>query len=232
MVVHGKKYRVVHEKVGEISIIPSKQALQTIKDLAYASFDESIDVDVNLGIDPTKGEQTVRGSVVLSHSTGKAPRIIVFAKSEYADQARKAGANYVGDEDLIEKIAAGWLDFDYAVATPNIMSKVGRLAKILGPRGLLPNKKMGTVTFDVAAIVKDLQQGRKFFKNDKQGLIHFTIGKVSMSVDQLYDNLTSFMKALMAAKPPVAKGHFLKKATVSSTMGVGIQINPQELVTS
>ena len=232
MVAYGKKYRVAREKAGKINIMPAKQALQTIKDLAYASFDESVDIDVNLGIDPVKGEQTVRGSVVLPHSVGKVPRIIVFAKSEYADQARETGADYVGDEDLIKKVAAGWLDFDYAVATPDIMSKVGRLAKILGPRGLLPNKKMGTVTFDVAAIVKDLQQGRKFFRNDKQGLIHFTIGKVSMSVDQLYDNLTSFMKALMAAKPPVAKGHFLKKATVSSTMGVGIQINPQELVTS
>lgn len=230
MKAHGKKYRAAREKIGNIRILPTRQALQAIKDTAHASFDESVDVNVNLGIDPAKGEQTVRGSLVMPHSIGKKPRVIVFAKGEYADAAQTAGADFVGDEDLIEKIAAGWLDFDYAVATPDVMGKVGRLAKILGPRGLLPNKKVGTVTFEVAGIIKDLKQGRKFFKNDKQGATNFTIGKVSMTVDQLYENLTTFMKSLMAAKPPSAKGQFLRKTTISSTMGIGIQVSPQELV--
>lgn len=230
MKAHGKKYRAAREKVGNVTVLPTKQALQAVKNLAYASFDESVDVNVILGIDPAKGEQAVRGSLVLPHSIGQAPRIIVFAKGEYAEQAHQAGADYVGDEDLIEKIAEGWLDFDYAVATPDVMGKVGKLAKILGPRGLLPNKKVGTVTFEVGSIVRDLKQGRKFFKNDKQGSANFTIGKVSMTPEQLYENLVTFMKSLMSAKPPSAKGQFLRKATVSSTMGVGIQINPQELV--
>lgn len=230
MIVHGKKYRAAREKIGNINIISAKQALQKIKELAYASFDESVDVNIILGIDPAKGEQAVRGSLVLPYSIGQAPRIVVFAKGEYADQARQAGADHVGDEDLIEKISEGWLDFDYAVATPDIMGKVGRLAKILGPRGLLPNKKVGTVTFEVNSIIRDLKQGRKFFKNDKQGATNFTIGKVSMHVDQLYENLMTFMKSLMSAKPSSAKGQFLKKTTLSSTMGIGIQINPQELI--
>ncbi|MEX0940063.1 MAG: 50S ribosomal protein L1 [Candidatus Babeliales bacterium] len=209
---------------------PVKDALVKVKELAPAKFDESIDVDINLGIDPAKGEQVVRGSVILPHRVGKEIKVLVFAKGDYADKASKAGADYIGAEDLVEKIQNGWMDFDVAVATPDLMGLVSKLAKKLGPKGLLPNKKLGTVTFDVDAVVADLKRGRRFFRNDKTGLIHFSIGKESFEVDKLHENLHAFIKALMAVKPPAAKGKFLKKVTLSSTMGPGIQINPDEII--
>ena len=230
MVNRGKKYKGALEKAPVKQVVPVDQALGAIKDGAYAKFDESIDIDINLGIDASKGEQVVRGSVVLPHGRGKSVRIIVFAKGDYAEQAEKAGANFVGAEDLIEKINGGWLDFDYAVATPDMMGAVGKLAKLLGPRGLLPNKKLGTVTFDVSYIVDDLKKGRVFFKNDKSGIVHFTIGKVSFDAEKLKQNLAAFVKALVGAKPPTAKGKYLKKMTISSTMGVGVTVNPDELL--
>lgn len=229
---HGKKYEEAALKVARSVVLPTKDALAKVKDLSYAKFDESVDVNVNLGVDASKGEQTVRGSVVLPHSRGKEVKVIVFAKGDYADQAQRAGADYVGAEDLIEKISSGWMDFTYAVATPDIMGLVGRLAKQLGPRGLLPNKKLGTVTFDVGPVVQDLKRGREFFKTDKSGIVHFSIGKVSFDVDKLHDNLSAFIKSLVAAKPAAAKGKYLKKMTVSSTMGVGLQVNPDELLRS
>jgi large subunit ribosomal protein L1 len=167
--------------------------------------------------------------VVLPHGRGKKVRIIVFAKGDHAEEATKAGADVVGAEDLVEKILGGWMDFDYAVATPDLMGMVGKLAKILGPRGLLPNKKVGTVTFDIKAVVSDIKKGRIFFKNDKSGLIHFSFGKVSFSKEQLSDNFMAFVKALQAAKPASSKGKFLRKITVSSTMGVGIAVNPDDI---
>src|SRR3990172_2226648 len=198
---YGKKYRAAKVQVPAKGFLPVDDCIAKVKGLAYASFDESIDVDINLGIDPEKGEHSVRGSIILPHRIGKDIKVVVFAKGESVDQAVKAGADYVGSNDLIEKIEGGWLDFDYAIATPDLMGLVGKLAKILGPRGLLPNKKLGTVTFDVADIVQDLKKGRLFFKNDKQGLIHFSIGKVSFDVNKLRDNLVTFVKALAAAKP-------------------------------
>lgn len=230
MSMHGKKYNTVKEQVQPEVIVPIKDALDNLKKWAYAKFDESVDVDVKLGIDPSKGEQTVRGSVVLPHKKGGEVRVLVFAKGDYAEQAQKAGADYIGAEDLVEKIQGGWMDFDYAIATPDLMSLVGKLAKILGPRGLLPNKKLGTVTFDIAEIVKDLKRGRVFFKNDKQGFVHFSFGKVSFDSEKLYQNLVAFFKALAAAKPAASKGKFIQRATVSSTMGVGISINPDEIL--
>ncbi len=230
MTKQGKKHRGALEKVVPNSVLTADQALGKIKELAHAKFDETVDVHINLGIDPAKGEQAVRGSVVLPHGTGKKARVIVFAKSDYADEAKKAGADVVGAEDLVEKIAGGWMDFEYAVATPDLMGLVGKLAKVLGPRGLLPNKKVGTVTFDVGAIVNDLKRGRLFFKNDKSGLVHFSIGKVSFEKQQLLDNLSAFVKTLAAAKPASSKGKFMKKITLSSTMGVGIGVNPDEVV--
>jgi len=227
---HGKKYIEANKRLVAGQMLAAAQALAKIKELAYAGFDESVDVAVNLGIDPSKGEQVVRGSVTLPYTKGAAPRIVVFAKNEYADEAKKAGADFIGVEDLIEKISAGWMDFDFAVATPDLMGLVGKVAKILGPRGLLPNKKLGTVTFDVAAVVQDLKKGRAFFKNDKQGIVHFSLGKVSFDGDKLQENYAAFMKALLSAKPTTSKGKFIKKVTVASTMGPGIQVNPDENV--
>ena len=231
MAKHGKKYRTAIAKKPS-SELPVDVALQKVKDLSFVKFDESVDVAINLGIDPAKGEQTVRGSVVLPHSKGKEKVVIVFAKGEYADAAKKAGADFVGIEDLIEKIQGGWLNFDYAVATPDEMGKIGVLARVLGPRGLLPNKKVGTVTFDVESIVTDLKKGRAFFRNDKQGIVHFSVGKVSFDVQKLHDNLDALVKAVVASKPATAKGKYLKKMTVSSTMGIGIPVNSDEFVRS
>jgi len=229
MAKHGKKYLKASEQVVRGEVLSAQQALGKVKQLAFAKFDESIDVHINLGIDATKGEQVVRGSVILPFSKSKQVKVLVFAKGEFALKAEKAGADYVGSDDLIEKITAGWMDFDYAIATPDLMGMVGKVAKILGPRGLLPNKKLGTVTFDVGDVIADLKKGRQFFKNDKSGLVHFTIGKVSFDIDKLYQNLTTFTKALVAAKPAASKGKFLKKMTLSSTMGVGMATNPDDV---
>ena len=227
---HGKKYEKARQQVPRGQVYSVKDALAKMKGLAYAKFDETVDVDVNVGIDPSKGEQVVRGSLVLPHGRGKQVKVLVFAKGEFADQAKKAGADYVGAEDLVEKINGGWMDFNFAVATPDLMGLVGKLAKILGPRGLLPNKKLGTVTFDVADVVADLKRGQLFFKNDKNGIVHFSIGKASFDENKLYDNLVTFIKSLSSAKPASSKGKFLKKVTVSSTMGPGFAISPDEIL--
>lgn len=226
---HGKKYLNASKQVSR-DVLSVADALSKIKSLSFVKFDESVDVDVNLGIDPAKGEQVVRGSVVLPHGRGKKVRILVFAKGDAAEQAKVAGADFVGSDDLIEKIVGGWMDFEYAIATPDLMGMVGKVAKILGPRGLLPNKKLGTVTDDVASVVSDLKLGQAFFRNDKAGIVHFSIGKVSFGVHQLEENLGAFIKALQSAKPPTAKGKYLKRMSISSTMGVGIAVNPDEFV--
>jgi len=229
----GKKYEEAAKRVEEIekeAFFSVEGALSKVKELAFAKFDESVDAQINLGIDPTKGDQTVRGSVILPHGRGKEVKILVFAKGDHADAAKAAGADYVGDQDLIEKISKGWMEFDYAVATPDMMGVVGKLAKILGPRGLLPNKKTGTVTFDVADVVKELKLGKAFFKNDKSGLVHFSFGRVSFDDAKLLDNFNAFIKALMASKPSSSKGKFLKKVTISSTMGVGLPVNPDDFL--
>lgn len=227
---HGKKFEKARQQVQPGQVFSIKEALAQMKALAYAKFDETVDVDVNVGIDPTKGEQVVRGSLILPHGRGKQVKVLVFAKGDYAEQAKKAGADYVGAEDLVEKISGGWMDFNYAVATPDLMGLVGKLAKLLGPRGLLPNKKLGTVTFDVANIVADLKRGQLFFKNDKNGIVHFSIGKISFEENKLFENLVAFIKSLAAAKPASSKGKFLKKVTVSSTMGPGFAISPDEIL--
>lgn len=228
MTKRGKKYIKSQSGVSaqDVSI---KEALKKVKEIAYAKFDESVDVGVNLGIDASRGEQTVRGSVVLPHGRGKVPRVIVFAKGDYAEQAEKAGADVVGSDDLIEKIAGGWLEFDYAVATPDLMGAVGRLAKVLGPKGLLPNKKLGTVTFETGPVVKELKMGRAFFKNDKQGIVHFSFGKKSFDINLLYDNFVAFLKALTEAKPATSKGKYIKRIHISSTMGPSISVGLDDL---
>jgi len=229
MAKHGKKYFKAREGFSGEQAYPIEKGVAKLKELAYVKFDESVDVDVNVGIDPSKGDQVVRGSVLLPHGIGKKVTVIVFAKGEYAEKATKAGADYVGAEDLVEKIEAGWMDFNYAVATPDLMGLVGKVAKLLGPRGLLPNKKTGTVTFDVATTVEDLKKGRLFFKNDKNGIVHFTVGKVSFSAEKLHQNVLAFIRALAASKPASSKGKFIKRMTVTSTMGPGIRVNADEV---
>ena len=221
---HGKKYRKIQEtlKKEEYSL---QEGIAKVKESTYARFDESVDVNIVLGIDPTKGEHVVRGSVVLPHGVGKTSRVLVFAKGEHVDAAKAAGADFVGAEDLIEKILGGWMDFTHAIATPDLMGMVGKVAKVLGPKGLLPNKKLGTVTFDVASAVTELKAGKLFFKNDKSGAVNFMFGKVSFPQDKLKDNFVAFIKALSAVKPASSKGVFLKKITISSSMGPGIHIS-------
>ncbi len=229
MTHQGKKYTKAHEALGQKKVFSLQEGVAKLKELAYARFDESADVSVNLGIDAAKGDQAVRGSVLMPHGTGRAIKILVFAKGQYADQAEKAGADYVGAEDLIERIESGWLDFNYAIATPDLMGLVGKVARILGPRGLLPNKKTGTVTFDIASTIADLKKGRLFFKNDKAGIVHFSFGKLSQGKEKLSDNLVAFLKVLATSKPATSKGKFIRKVTISSTMGPGISITADEL---
>jgi large subunit ribosomal protein L1 len=221
----GKKHLKSIELIENSEFSSWKEALELLIKSTHAKFDESVDVNMILGIDPTKGEQNVRGAVLLPNGTGKKVKVVAFVKGEHEDQAKQAGADYVGVEDLIEKIKGGWMDFDAAVATPDLMGKVGKVAKILGPRGLLPNKKVGTVTFDIGQIVEELKKGRVVYRNDKGGVIHAPFGKVSFGVDKLMENLETLVNAVRASKPPTSKGKLIRKMVVSSTMGVGIPLN-------
>lgn len=229
MAKHGKNYNNAKELRAE-QLFSVENGLLKVKELAFAKFDESVDVSVKVGIDPAKSDQMIRGSVVLPHGTGKKVKIIVFAKGEYADAAKAAGADFVGMEDLVEKISGGWIDFDYAVATPDVMGAVGKLARILGPKGLLPNKKLGTVTLDVGGIVSAIKSGKVFFKNDKGGLVQFSIGKASFDTLNLKENFNAFIKTLNGSKPSGAKGQFIRKISISSTMGVGVSLDVQEAI--
>jgi len=227
MVKEGKKHKKAKESVSGVSqpFGSWKDGLELMVKSSYTKFDESADVDVVLGIDASKGEQTVRGSVLLPNGTGKKVKVLVFAKGDHEEAAKNSGADYVGAEDLIEKIKDGWLDFDVAVATPDLMGLVGKVAKILGPKGLLPNNKVGTVTFDVAGIVSELKKGRVSFRNDKSGIVHAAFGKVSFGEDKLLENLESLVKSIRSSKPASSKGKFIKKISVSSTMGPGILLS-------
>ena len=230
MSIAGKRIRKAKETLDAAQIDSCKSGLEFVINNASAKFDESVDLDVVLGIDASKGEQTVRGSILLPNGTGKKVKVLVFAKGDQVQAAKDAGADFVGDEDLIEKISAGWIDFNVAVATPEMMPKVGKLAKILGPRGLLPNKKVGTVTENVASIISDLKKGRVSFRNDKGGVLHASFGKVSFGADKLQENLMVLVKAIKSAKPASSKGKFVKKIVISSSMGVGVTLNPDEVV--
>ena len=206
-----------------------EDAITCAKEASYTKFDETVDLAVNLGVDPRKSEQMVRGTVVLPHGIGKKVRVLVFAKGEKEKEAREAGADFVGAEDLVEKISKGWLDFDKSVATPDVMGIVGKLGKILGPRGLMPNPKLGTVTFDVARTVKEIQAGKVEYKTEKAGIVHVPIGKVSFDVDKLIENARTVIQSLIKAKPATSKGKYLKKVAVSSTMGPGIAVDVTSL---
>ncbi len=225
----GKKMQAAKEKVEREKECTLEEAVGLIKELAYAKFDETVDMAVNLGVDPRKSDQMVRGTVVLPHGTGKKVRVLVFAKGEKEKEARDAGADYVGAEDLIEKIQQGWLEFDKAVATPDMMGLVGKLGKILGPRGLMPNPKLGTVTFDIAKAVKEIKAGKVEYKAEKAGIVHVPIGKVSFGSDKLLENARVVLDSIIKAKPATSKGKYLKKLSLSSTMGSGIKIDVGKL---
>lgn len=227
----AKKYAASLSKVDLSKNYTIDEAFDLVKETAYAKFDETVDVAVNLGVDPKHSDQMVRGAVVLPHGTGKSVKVLVFAKGEKEKEATDAGADYVGAEDLVEKIQSGWFDFDKAVATPDIMGLVGKLGKILGPRGLMPNPKVGTVTFDVAKAVKELKAGKIEFKVDKAGIIHAPIGKVSFSAEQLKENFKTLIETLIKLKPATSKGIYLKKCYVSTTMGPGIKLDTLPLRT-
>ncbi|MEK7196306.1 MAG: 50S ribosomal protein L1 [Nitrospirota bacterium] len=225
----GKKMKAVQEKVERRKEYSFEDAIALIKESSFVKFDETVDMAVNLGIDAKKTDQMVRGAIVLPHGIGKKVRVIVFAKGEKEKEARDAGADNAGAEDLIEKIQKGWLDFDKAVATPDIMGLVGKLGKILGPRGLMPNPKLGTVTFDLAKAVKEIKAGKVEYKTEKAGVIHVPIGKVSFDKKKLVDNAIAIIESIIKAKPPTSKGKYLKRVAVSSTMGPGVKVDVNSL---
>lgn len=227
---HGKAYRAALEKIDRNRDYPLAEAVELLKQGAYAKFDESVEVVANLGVDPRHADQMVRGTVNLPHGTGKSIKVLVFAKGEKAIEAEGSGADFTGADDLIQKVKGGWFDFDAVVATPDMMRDVGKLGSILGPRKLMPSPKAGTVTQDIAKTVKELKAGKIEFRVDKFGIIHAAIGKVSFSVEQISENLQSLFDAIMRARPAAAKGTYLGKLTVSTTMGPGIKIDKSTLV--
>jgi len=221
----SKRQQLFREKVSRTEILPADEALALVKEMANAKFSEAVDVAVNLGIDPRKSDQVVRGSVVLPNGTGKEVRVAVFAQGENAEKAQAAGADVVGMEDLAERIKGGDLDFGTVIATPDAMRIVGQLGRVLGPRGLMPNPKVGTVTPDVETAVKNAKGGQVRFRADKAGIVHCSIGKVDFEVSALSENLAALLADIIKAKPASAKGHYLKKMTVSSTMGPGVPVD-------
>lgn len=226
MAKHGKKYAEAIKQFDRDELFEPAQAIGLVKQVASAKFDESVEVAVKLGVDPRHADQQIRGAVVLPHGTGKTSTVLVFAKGEKAKEAEAAGADFVGAEDMIAKIEGGWIGFDVAVATPDMMGMVGKLGRTLGPKGLMPNPKTGTVSFDVAKAVKEIKAGKIEYRVDKAGIIHAPIGKVSFSAENLGENFQTLMDTLIKAKPAAAKGTYVKSVTVSSTMGPGVKINP------
>lgn len=230
MAKRGKKYLEARQKVDRTKRYSLREALELLPQLSYAKFDETVELAVRLGVDPRKPEEMVRGSVVLPHGTGKEVKVLVFAKGEKEKEAREAGADFVGGEELVEKIEKeGWFEFDRVVATPDMMKVVSRLGKILGPRGLMPSAKTGTVTFDVAKLVKELKGGRIEYKVDKYGNVHVPVGKVSFGPDKLYENTLTVLDSIIRAKPPTSKGTYIRSITLSTTMSPGVKVNPDSL---
>jgi large subunit ribosomal protein L1 len=224
----GKKYAAAAEKVDRSKLYSVPEAVELAKQIAYAKFDETVEVDMWLGVDPRKADQMVRGTVVLPHGLGKNKRVVVIAGADKLSEARDAGADEVGGEDIVNRIKGGWLDFDALIATPDMMRLVGQLGKVLGPRGLMPNPKTGTVTADVARAVTETKAGKVEFRVDKTGVIHAPVGKVSFDAQKLSENAKALIDAVMRAKPQTAKGKYVKNATMSTTMGPGIKLNSGE----
>lgn len=225
----GKKLDAVKKKLDLQKEYAFEDAVSFLKENSYVKFDETVELAINLGVDPRKSDQVVRNTVVLPHGTGKEVKVLVFAKGEKEKEARQAGADYVGAEDLIEKIQQGWLEFDRAIATPDMMGQVGKLGKILGPRGLMPNPKLGTVTFEVGKAVKEAKAGKIEYRNDKGGVVHVPIGKLSFEKEKLVENALAVLKSVVRAKPPTSKGKYIKKVSMSSTMGPGLKIDISKL---
>jgi large subunit ribosomal protein L1 len=220
----GKKYMEAAKKVDPEKKYPLEEACRLVKEMAYAKFDETVDVACRLSVDPRHADQQVRGTVSLPHGTGKSLRVLVFVRGEKAREAEEAGADYVGAEDLVAKIQGGWLEFDAAIATPDMMREVGKLGKILGPRGLMPNPKIGTVTFDLANAIGEIKKGKIEFRVDRAGNVHCAVGKVSFDAEKIQANAQALLDALMRARPASVKGQYMRNITISSTMGPGVAV--------
>ncbi|MBB6451444.1 large subunit ribosomal protein L1 [Geomicrobium halophilum] len=220
----GKKIVDAKKQVDSSYQYPSVEALELVKKIAPANFDETVEAAVRLGVDPRKADQQIRGAVVLPHGTGKTQRVLVFAKGEKAKEAEEAGADFVGEDDLVNRIQQGWLDFDVVVATPDMMAQVGKLGRVLGPRGLMPNPKTGTVTMDITQAVNEIKAGKVEYRVEKAGNVHVPIGKVSFDVEQLNENLKMIVDTLLKEKPSAAKGTYLRNIAVSSSMGPGVKV--------
>ena len=225
----GKNIKNAKESIDRSQVYGLEEALELLKNGAFAKFDETVDVSVRLGVDPRKADQMVRGAVVLPNGLGKDVRVLVFAKGEKAQEAETAGADFVGGDDLAEKIQGGWFDFDTAIASPDMMGVVGKIGRLLGPRGLMPNPKVGTVTMDIGRAVQEAKSGKIEYRVEKAGIVHAPVGKVSFDAEKLKENILSLMDVLIKAKPSTAKGVYLKKITISSTMGAGINIDIPQL---
>lgn len=226
---HGKKYNAVYKKIDKTKEYGAVEAIEFLKSNSFAKFDETVEIAVVLGVDPRKSDQAVRGAAVLPHGLGKSIRVLAFAQGDKENEAKEAGADYVGGDDLAEKIKGGWLEFDAVVATPDMMKVVGKLGKILGTRGLMPNPKVGTVTMDIGKAIKEMKKGKVEFRVEKAGILHAPLGKLSFEAQKILENTKAFMDAVNKAKPSSAKGLFIKKVSLSSTMGQGIKINQNDL---
>ncbi|MGO8988351.1 MAG: 50S ribosomal protein L1 [bacterium] len=226
MATRGKKYLEARGKADRSKRYELEEGVKLLLETVFAKFDEGVDLAIRLGVDPKKSDQMVRGTVVLPHGTGRKVRVLVFAKGQKEKEALDAGADVVGGEDLIEKVSKGWLEFDKAIATPDIMGQVSKLGKILGPRGLMPNPKVGTVTFDLERAIKEIKAGKVEFKVEKAGVVHVPVGKVSFGYDRLLENAKTLLDVILRAKPPTSKGIYLRSIALSTTMGPGIKIDP------
>ncbi len=226
MAKRSKRYLAMLEKVDKIKLYGLREALELLAEFPKAKFDETVEVHIRLGVDPRHADQQVRGTVSLPHGTGQEKRVLVIASGEKIKEAEEAGADFVGGEDMVQKIEGGWLDFDAVIATPDMMRVVGRLGRTLGPRGLMPSAKTGTVTFDVGEAVREIKAGRIEFRVDRYGIIHVGIGKMSFTLDMLFDNARTLLRAVLRARPAAVKGQYVRSITIAPTMGVGIKVDP------